>query len=71
VGWMKERTGQWPVTLLDEVMAELDVQRRKDLLHYVGAGGQAMLTATDAGMFAEDFLRQAQVWQVVEGSLHR
>jgi len=24
VEWMKERTGEWPVILLDEVMAELD-----------------------------------------------
>ncbi|HEY5901174.1 MAG TPA: DNA replication and repair protein RecF, partial [Anaerolineales bacterium] len=28
VAWMKERTGEWPVILLDEVMAELDLQRR-------------------------------------------
>jgi len=71
VSWMKERTGGWPVTLLDEVMAELDVQRRGDLLHYVGAGGQAMLTATDAGMFPDDFIGMAEVWQVVDGSIRR
>jgi len=29
VNWMKERTGEWPVILLDEVMAELDLQRRR------------------------------------------
>jgi DNA replication and repair protein RecF len=33
VNWLKERTGEWPVILLDEVMAELDLQRRSDLLH--------------------------------------
>jgi recombinational DNA repair ATPase RecF len=27
---MKQRTGEWPVLLLDEIMAELDPQRRKD-----------------------------------------
>ena len=32
VEWMKDRTGEWPVILLDEVMAELDLQRRADLL---------------------------------------
>ena len=40
VAWMKERTGEWPVTLLDEVMAELDLERRHDLLRYV-AGRRA------------------------------
>jgi len=71
VSWMKERTGEWPVTLLDEVMAELDPQRRADLLHYVGGSEQAMLTATDEHMFPADFLQKAEVWRVAEGGIHR
>jgi len=71
VSWMKERTGEWPVTLLDEVMAELDLQRRADLLHYVEGSEQVLLTATDASMFAADFLQEAEVWQVADGSVRR
>jgi DNA replication and repair protein RecF len=71
VAWMKERTGEWPVTLLDEVMAELDVQRRQDLLRYVQDGEQVMLTSTDARMFASDFQESAEIWNVVEGAVHR
>jgi DNA replication and repair protein RecF len=32
VSWLQEKTGHWPVLLLDEIMAELDLQRRADLL---------------------------------------
>jgi len=71
VAWMKERTGEWPVTLLDEVMAELDLQRRADLLHYVEDSEQVLLTATDSGMFAADFLNKAEIWQVHEGAVQR
>ncbi|HEY5983104.1 MAG TPA: DNA replication/repair protein RecF [Anaerolineales bacterium] len=71
VAWMKERTGEWPVTLLDEVMAELDVQRRADLLHYVTGSEQVMLTATDASMFAPEFLSRAEVWHVADGAVQR
>lgn len=71
VAWMKERTGEWPVTLLDEVMAELDSQRRGDLLRYMEGSEQVLLTATDGGMFTPDFLRKAQVWTVTEGSVQR
>ena len=39
VSWMRERTGEWPVILLDEVMAELDLQRRADLLKSAEEGG--------------------------------
>jgi DNA replication and repair protein RecF len=71
VSWMKERTGEWPVTLLDEVMAELDLQRREDLLRYVEQGEQVMLTATDANMFPPEFLHKADVWRVAEGAIQR
>jgi len=47
VEWMKERTGEWPVILLDEVMAELDLQRRADLLKYVDKSEQVLFTTTD------------------------
>ncbi len=71
VDWMKERTGEWPVILLDEVMAELDLQRRADLLQYVEKSEQVLLTATDAGMFDPQFVERAQVWRVEEGAIKK
>ena len=47
VAWMKEKTGQWPVLLLDEVLAELDPGRRVDLLSRLMDSEQALLTTTD------------------------
>lgn len=37
-----------PLLLLDDVMSELDAARRSLLVDLVGAGGQALLTATEA-----------------------
>ena len=71
VNWMKERTGEWPVILLDEVMAELDLQRRADLLHYVSEAEQVLFTATDEKMFAPEFVEQAEVWKVREGNIEK
>jgi len=71
VNWMKERTGEWPVILLDEVMAELDLQRRADLLKYVGESEQVLFTATDEHMFASEFVEQAEVWKVEDGSIQK
>ncbi len=36
VAWMREKIGEWPVLLLDETLAELDLQRRADLLDALG-----------------------------------
>ena len=69
VRWVKERTGEWPVILLDEVMAELDLKRRADLLKYVTGGEQALFTTTDLNPFTSDFLNEAHVWHVKDGQI--
>ncbi len=69
VNWMKERTGEWPVILLDEVMAELDLQRRADLLKYVGESEQVLFTTTDLKLFAPEFVEGAEVWRVDGGGV--
>jgi DNA replication and repair protein RecF len=71
VNWMKERTGEWPVILLDEVMAELDLQRRADLLKYVGESEQVLFTTTDLNLFAPDFVEKTEVWKVESGRVEK
>jgi DNA replication and repair protein RecF len=66
---MKAATGQWPVILLDEVMAELDLQRRADLLNYLGESEQVLLTTTDLSLFTPEFSGQAEIWQVRAGTV--
>ncbi len=67
VEWMKERTGETPVILLDEVMAELDTQRRADLLKYIGQDSQVLFTTTDTNSFDPVFVEQVEVWDVKGG----
>lgn len=69
VTWMREKTGYTPVFLLDEVLAELDTQRRSDLLARLGESEQAMLTTTDLDLFPPDFVDRASLWQVKNGQL--
>ncbi|RJQ42613.1 MAG: DNA replication/repair protein RecF [Anaerolineaceae bacterium] len=68
--WLREKTGEWPVLLLDETLAELDLAHRDALLHALADCEQAILTATDAGMFNPDFLKTCTIWQVEEGRIH-
>jgi len=71
VNWMKDRTGEWPVILLDEVMAELDVQRRADLLKYIGESEQVLFTTTDLNLFANDFVERSEIWKVEDGKVQK
>ena len=69
VEWLHQRTSEWPVLLLDEVLAELDGERRQDLLRRVTDLPQAMVTTADVEMFDEEFCRRATVWEVAAGVL--
>jgi DNA replication and repair protein RecF len=67
MGWLKERTGHWPVLLLDEILAELDLQRRADLLETLGDCEQAVLTTTDLGLFDGEFVSTTTIRRVKDG----
>ncbi len=69
INWMTAVTGEQPVLLLDEVVAELDEQRRAALLSAVSQTTQAILTATDPGMFTEQFLQTATRMAVENGRI--
>jgi len=69
VDWIKGKTGQWPVLLLDEVLAELDPVRRADLLTRIMENEQALLTTTDLEMFSPSFVKQVQVWHIQGGRI--
>ncbi len=69
IEWLKKRTGQWPVLLLDEVLAELDIQRRADLLSALLETEQALLTTTDLKLFSSEFVKMGEVWEVSSGAV--
>lgn len=69
ISWMTAVTGEQPILLLDEVVAELDAQRRAALLQTVQSAQQAILTATDPAMFAAEFLANAVSLKVENGRI--
>jgi len=68
--WIKDKTGHWPVLLLDEVLAELDPQRREDLLTRLAESEQALLTTTDLDLFTPEFIENARLWHVSAGQVN-
>jgi DNA replication and repair protein RecF len=69
VEWTHNKVGEWPILLLDEVMAELDSQRRAYLLARIGGVNQSLITTTDPGMFRPDFLARARLLRVTRGRI--
>jgi DNA replication and repair protein RecF len=64
---MKAQTSEYPILLLDDVMSELDTERRNHFLDLIGEKVQTFLTVTDF-----DFsLKDAQKWLVDKGNLEK
>ncbi len=66
---IERRTGERPVLLLDDVLSELDGERRGALLREVAAGGQVIITSVEAGPFSPELIAQAMVWTVSDGRI--
>jgi DNA replication and repair protein RecF len=60
------RRGIPPLLLLDDVLSELDPERRRILAARVAAAGQAMITATDAAMLPTE---PSQLLEVTPGEV--
>jgi DNA replication and repair protein RecF len=67
--WMRDRIGETPLLLLDEVVAELDSRRRSYLLSRIDTTAQSLLTTTELDIFTADFLGRSQVLEVINGQI--
>lgn len=56
--FIKSETGEYPILLLDDVLSELDVSRREQLIAFIKNRIQTFITATDATTFPATFSGQ-------------
>ena len=66
---IERRAGERPVLLLDDVLSELDGERRAALLQEIADGGQVVITSVEAGPFPPELIATAMVWTVNEGMI--
>jgi DNA replication and repair protein RecF len=68
---MRQRSGETPVLLLDDLLSELDARRRDHLLRAISRPGQqTLLSATDLSDFTPEFLQNATKLRVEEGKIY-
>lgn len=69
--WMRQTLRESPILLLDEVVAELDAERRMFLLERIQQVQQVLMTTTEPSVLHPDFLDHAEIWQVEMGQITR
>ena len=68
---IKEKTGYYPVLLLDDVLAELDDRRQNYLLKSIDDNTQTIITSVDTLLFDEEFLKDVTIYNIEDGSLRK
>ena len=66
---IRAETGEEPILLLDDVMSELDEERRRYVMDAIHGDQQVIITTTDLESFDQRFLEQAAAWTITEGKV--
>lgn len=66
---LRERRGESPLLLLDDILSEMDASRRESVLAALDVGEQMLVTGTDWDRFPADFVGRASLFEVESGSI--
>lgn len=64
-----DKTGDEPILLLDDVLAELDDLRQNYLLKSINSRTQTIITSVDTVLFEEEFLKNVKIFKIENGSV--
>ena len=65
--FVTQSTGRTPVLALDDILSELDIERRKLVLEAATKHEQVLLTATERAILPDNFLEKADIYTVMNG----
>lgn len=66
---IKNKTGFYPILLLDDVLAELDDIRQNYLLKSIDENTQTIITSVDTLLFEQEFLKDVTIYNIENGKL--
>jgi len=64
-----DKTGEEPILLLDDVLAELDDIRQNYLLKSINSNTQTIITSVDTILFEDEFLKDVQIYKIEGGKI--
>ena len=67
--WIRDRIGELPIFLLDDVLSELDAGRRDALVGALPEGAQTLLTAAFEAGVPQQLIDRADVLRVTDGAI--
>ena len=66
---ISSKTGEEPILLLDDVLAELDDLRQNYLLKSINPNTQTIITSVDTILFEDEFLKDVKIYNISNGQV--
>ena len=72
IGIFEEYTNTKPILLLDDIFSEFDVKKRNNILKYINnCDIQSILTTTDLKNINKRYIKDAYIFEVINGKIER
>ena len=66
---IKNKKGEYPLLLLDDIFSELDINNRNKIINYLNKDIQVFITSTDINDIEEKIINNAQVFKIKDKSI--
>lgn len=63
------KTGYYPVLLLDDIFSEIDIKKKSRLIKYINQDVQVIITATDLKNINKKLLNNSKIFEVISGNI--
>ncbi len=67
--YFKEKIGEYPVLLLDDIFSELDILKRNSIIKYLNKGIQVFITTTDINDIDECILSNSKIYSIIDNNI--
>ena len=69
VKYVKNKKGEYPLLLLDDIFSELDIRKRNNVLKYLNNDIQTIITTTDIENIDKTIREKANVYNIENGKI--
>ena len=65
----KEKDGEYPILILDDIFSELDIEKRNRLIKYILNDVQTIITTTDVDCLDTELVSKAKIFSISDGMI--
>jgi DNA replication and repair protein RecF len=65
----KNKVGEYPILLLDDIFSELDKKRKNNIIKYIRKDIQTFITTTDINKINKNLLEDANIYNIKNGEI--